>query len=146
MARTSTAKTNGAAQIIPPVIADSANTDDMAFDLRSFLEMAGVQLPGWKRVLFSFVAALASGYLIGSVAAVLIDILFTGAIAVTGSMFVAWLMYSVGIIVTIYLGFKAGAAVSRYILGGKIDAHAGQVKDTVGGWFSFGGKKEIVAA
>jgi len=123
-----------------------ADTDSMEFSLKDFLAMAGVQLPGWKRTLVSFIAALAAGYLTGSVASVLCNILFSGAIAITGSMFLAWALYSIGFIIALYCALKAGNAISRYILGGKVDDHASAAKDKVCGWFKFGDKEAIVAA
>ncbi|WP_025915505.1 hypothetical protein [Herminiimonas sp. CN] len=123
-----------------------ADTDSMEFSIKDFLAMAGVQLPGWKRVLLNFIACFTAGFAIGTVGQIIINILFTGAMTVTGSLFVAWVLYSVGFIIMLYAAIKAGAAISRYILGGKIDEHAACAKDKVAGWFSWGGKKEVQAA
>ena len=143
MART---QSNKAATIVQPVVADHVDTDSMEFNLRDFLAMAGVQLPGWKRVVMGFIASLAVGCLVGSVASTVCNILFSGAVAVTGSMFFAWMLYSIGFVLGLYAMFRAGAVVSRYILGGNIDKDAAVAKNKVSGWFTFGSKKELRAA
>ena len=121
-----------------------ADTDSGEFNFGEFMKMLGVQIPSWKRVLVSFVACFAAGYLIGSVASVLMDIVVTGALSVTGSMFVAWMFYAIGLVIAIYAAFCAGRAISKYILSGSIDQDFVAAKNWFGNMFSR--KEKVIAA
>jgi hypothetical protein len=122
-----------------------ADTDSMQFSLRGFMEMMGVTLPTWKRVLCSFVAALATGWMVGAMANVIINILVLGTMAVTNSMFLVWVVLIAGVIAGLYCAWVAGRAVTRYILSGDIDDDCAKAKAKVSGWFKRK-DKAIVAA
>ena len=112
------------------------------FDLKSFLKMAGVNVPSWKRSLITAIACFATGYLIGSVAAVVLDTLMIATAMATGSMFLVACVYILGMIVALYAVFVASRKVAQYIMSGSVDQDIATVK----GWFKFGGKKEPIVA
>lgn len=96
----------------------------------------GFDLPSWKRTIVSAIMGLAAaggvGYLVGTIGGMLI----VGAVALTGMMWLGWLIYAISIIISMWLGAKACGAVFGYIAGGRVDEHAAAVKNKVVGWFS----------
>lgn len=89
----------------------------------------------WFMALFS---AVGLGYLIGK----MLEVLITSALAATGSMFLAILIYVAGIALSMYAGAKLGGAVYDYIADGVVDKHWQSLKSSVTGFF----KPTLVAA
>ncbi len=127
--------------------AESVTPDDAPFDFRSFMKMAGVDLPSWQRVVCSAIASFAAGYLIGSVASVIIDILVVGTALVTSSMFLTWCVYVIGMVIAFYAAFAAGRAVAQYVLSGSVDQDFAAAKRKITGFFgSLRSKSEPIVA
>lgn len=82
----------------------------------------------WFMALFS---AVGLGYLIGQV----LEILITSALAATGSMFLAILIYVAGIAIAMYAGAKLGGAVYDYVADGVVDKHWQSLKNGVVSFF-----------
>lgn len=82
----------------------------------------------WFMALFS---AVGLGYLIGQV----LEILITSALAATGSMFLAILIYVAGIAIAMYAGAKLGGAVYDYVADGVVDKHWQSLKSGVVSFF-----------
>lgn len=101
----------------------------------------GFELPSWKRTLIATIMGLAAaggvGYLLGTIGGMLI----VGAVALTGMMWLGWLIYAITIIISMWVGAKTASRVFGYIADARIDEHATVVKNKVVGWF--GGKAPL---
>lgn len=99
------------------------------------------EMPSWKRTLaatvISLLVSFGTGYIVGLVAGALL----VGAVALTGAMWLGWVIWAVGLVLAGYVGLKSGGASFSYIADKKIDAHVGSVRSTVGKWFGRGKEK-----
>lgn len=97
--------------------------------------MEGFEVPSWKRTLAGVVLAMAAafgtGYLIGSVAGMLI----VGAVALTGMAWLGWVIMALGIVLGAWCGGRVASAVFGYIADKKIDLHFDGVKSSMSSWF-----------
>lgn len=82
----------------------------------------------WFMALFS---AVGISYLIGQV----LEILITSALATTGSMFLAILVYIAGVVIAMYASAKLGGAAYSYIADGVVDQHWQSLKSGVTNFF-----------
>ena len=98
-------------------------------------------MPSWKRTLaatvISLLVSFGTGYMIGLVAGALL----VGAVALTGAMWLGWVIWAVGMMLAGYTGLKTGGAAFSYIADKKVDAHVNAVRSTVGKWFGRGKEK-----
>lgn len=122
----------------------AANIDE-EMTLREMFATFGVQLPSWKRTLLAFVTSFAVGYLIGSVAAALINLAFAGAAVLGMNLFFIYIIALMLIIGAIYLAIKASQRIVMYFQTGDIDRDLVAAKEKVTGFFRRA-PKEIVAA
>lgn len=99
----------------------------------------GAGVPSGTRIVVSLIASLCLGGAIGYFGGSLLGYAMVGALMLTGSAFIAWAIYILGVIALIYAGWKAGGWVGDYILNRKVDAHA----EAVGTWFK---AKRLAAA
>lgn len=113
--------------------------------MRDLFANFGIKFPSWKRTLFAFVASFCAGYLIGSVFAVVIEVLMTAIVLATGSQFLALCAYIVGFVLMLYLAIKSGQKIGMYIVSGDIDEDIVRLKNKFMGFFR-SEPKEIVAA
>lgn len=90
-------------------------------DIRAMLDSMGFVLPSWRRSLLSLAASFCAGYAIGSIAATLLEVLYTAAIMTTGSVFIATAIWVMGFIVAMYAAVKAGQKIGMYFATGDID-------------------------
>lgn len=105
-----------------------------------WLDTLVMRYPRWKRAIVAFVAscvgALAAGYLIG----MFLNALMVGAYIFTGSMFLVYMIYIMGLLIAMYVGSKVGKFISDAVmddaLGKKMEAIASSTKNKVTGWFS----------
>ena len=114
-----------------------ARAEDLAHEAMDRLQaVRGQMLSFTKRELIahvvSFVTAFAGGYAGG----MLLNLCFSAVVSLTGSMFLAWMVYLVGAIAVIYLGVKASQKVFTYIATGDIDSDIINAKNKVLGWFA----------
>jgi len=75
------------------------------------------------RALVAWFSGLIVAFISGAIGGVLLDMLIQGALLLTGSAFLAMLIYVIGLVITIYAGMKLGQAAYRYIADERIDAH-----------------------
>lgn len=132
------------------------STTEAAFDrLNAAYQdvMASFALPTWKRTLvatvLSMLSAFGAGYLIGQVT----GMLMIGALAVTGSSFLAWTVFVLGCVVAMYAGMKIAGKVATYVMTEQIDRDIASARDSVvnasrrvAGWLGLGTKIEVAHA
>lgn len=121
------------------------NEGNAAFSkFRAAAEEYAQTLPSSNRIFFSWVlgllAAGGTGYLIGSMVWPILDALFIAVAATTTSMFLAWIIYTLGILLMAWSAWHAGGyigtKVSNYIIEGKPEQHFKAAKNWVTGLFS----------
>lgn len=78
----------------------------------------------WKRILCTGVASLLVGYGIGMLAAEILAYVTLGALLLTGSMFLASVIYVLGILLTLFASFQVGKYVAHQCLTGGVDRAA----------------------
>lgn len=107
-------------------------------------------VPSGKRVLAAFAVSLVTGLVTGYVAGVLIDLAVTGVLLLTGSGFLALLVWIIGFVLTIAAAAKLGGITGAAVMNGSVDrayeSTKSAVTDTcnrVASWF---GRKTVVAA
>lgn len=103
--------------------------------------MEGFEVPSWKRTLTGVVLAMAAafgtGYLIGTVAGMLI----VGAVALTGMAWIGWVIMALSLVLGAWAGGRVATAVFGYIADKKIDSHFDGVKSLATRWF----RKPVIA-
>ena len=117
---------------------------------QKMMEAFGISSPA-RYVISMIVGALVS-FGLGMLGGWVTLILALSALAFTGSMFLYYATWVVGVVLTVYLGSKAGGAAFDYIAFKKIDKHAEIISDyargswyTVKGWFTSSPKNEVAA-
>lgn len=101
--------------------------------IREACDSLGVPVPSWKRVVITYVAAMCAGYGLGTLF-ILVDALLLSSLMAT-SVFLYWAVWAVGLLLTLYAGFKLGNAIGNYIMSGQIDRDIAVAKNKVSGWF-----------
>lgn len=93
------------------------------------------QLPSWKRVVCGVVLggllAFGTGYVIGTIAAVVI----AGVVALTGLAWLGWVIYALALVISMWAGAKVGMSGFNYVASFKVDDHASALKNKVLGLF-----------
>ena len=106
----------------------------MAF-LSSTFGVAQEGMPTWKRTLAAYFAAMViaggAGYGIGCLA----GYAMIGCFALTGSLFLMYLIMVLAILLSAYAGMKIGQYVGNYVLSGQIDRDVVRAKNWVTGFF-----------
>jgi len=105
---------------------------------------SSVNMPSGRRVVVSWIlgllAAGGTGYLIGSLVVPLLNALFIAIAVTTTSMFLAWIIYSLGVLAMLYGAWKAGgyagSKVFAYVVEDKYTEHFGVAKSWVKGLFT----------
>lgn len=96
--------------------------------------------PRWKRSTVAFCASVVGAFLTGHALGVVLNALMVGAYMFTGSMFLVWIIYIVGLLAIMYLGSKVGKLVHDAVMddavGKKMEAIASSAKDKITSWFS----------
>ena len=101
-------------------------------------------MPSTARLVISYVAAFCTGLGIGVVGGMLIEFLTLGALTLTGSLFIAIVIYVLAYLAMVYAAFIAGGWVGIGVLNGGVDKCYQLCSSTVRGWFSFN-NKEVTA-
>lgn len=111
--------------------------------LKSTFASTGEDMPSWKRQLAAFfgsiVLAGGTGYLVGQVA----GWMMLGCFALTGSIFMTYLVMLGAILLSAYAGLKIAERVGNYVLSGQVDRDFIKAKTFVTGFFE--PKQDIVA-
>lgn len=90
----------------------------------TFRQALGAGDASWKRILCTGVASLLVGYGIGMLAAEVLAYVTLGALLLTGSMFLASVIYVLGILLTLMASFYVGKFVAHQCLTGGVDRAA----------------------
>lgn len=121
-----------------PIHAAHVDADEFNGDFREFFsEMwADLGLPSGKRMLASLVLGMAAASGVAYVVSKVVAATMLGMFAMTGSLFLFWLVAALGIVLACWASMKAGTAVARWIASGRADEQAASAKARVVGWFS----------
>lgn len=98
------------------------------------------KLLAWGCWVFSFAGVASAGIH-------LVNYAILGALLLTGSSFLAMMIYLIGMVLTIYAAFIAGNEALCYVVSSKPEQHWALVKQgasKVRGWLSFGKKDEPI--
>ena len=136
MARTSNkAAAASTVEFIDTPRAESVSQEESKIDLEALFASVGIKMPSSKRVVCTFIANFAVGFLGGALAAIVIKTLVIAVALSTGSLAMCWAMYILAWIVAVYALFAAGRAATQYIMSGSIDKDYTAAKSWVGGLF-----------
>ena len=98
----------------------------------------------WKAPLLSFLVGFCVAYCVGYLGGLLLSIMVIGTLAVTGSMFLAWVVYILGLMLVIAGGVMAASFVQHGLLEGgyaqRVVDVTGNVAGRIGSLFS---RKEV---
>lgn len=86
--------------------------------------MSGGTGASWKRIAVTAVACVLTGWCVGAVASSIISYLTVGALMLTGSLFIASMIYIIGVILTLAASWTLGGLVAKQCLTGGIDTMA----------------------
>lgn len=90
--------------------------------------------------LVGLLGAAGTGFIIGSLASVILNAIFVAIVVTTTSLFLAWLVYSIGVILTLVAAWHAGGyvgeALSKYVAQDKLSQHLAEGKRWVTGLFA----------
>ena len=100
------------------------------------------KVQGTRRHMLAMVASFVVGLGIGLLAAPVINALAVATLLVSGSAFLATLVYIIGFIITGVAAYFAGGVVGNYVNSGKAEAHYEGAKRWVTGLF---GRKTVGA-
>jgi uncharacterized protein YacL len=99
-----------------------------------------LMFPKWKRKTVAFVASLVGAFCTGYVIGLVLNSLIVGAYMLTGSMFLVWTIYILGLCCAMYLGSKVGKKINDLVMddmiGKKMEALATDTKNKISSWFS----------
>ena len=143
MATRSTRKSIPAGITIEPVEVHCAHeVNDEGFAAR-FQEAVGAWCANTtRRSIITFVASCIVGLAIGAAAAPIINALAVATLLVSGSSFLATIVFILGFILMGAVAYVAGGIVGNYVNSGKAEAHYAGAKRWVSGLF---GRKTITA-
>lgn len=85
----------------------------------------------WKRRAVAFIAGLATSCLVGYAVGKLIAYTMVGAILLTGSSFLALVIFVLGLITAMYLGSKVSVFVYMNVMNENIDAQFAKASNAV---------------
>lgn len=126
------AKANKAAAARRAAKAEAVDVEatEIVDDESTMKERIAAQLAdaGPKRYVVGQIVAFAAGTGCATVVTKVVTALSLGALAVTGSAFLATAIWAIGFIVAFIVGWKVGGFVSDYIITKKVDAHYEYVK------------------
>lgn len=105
---------------------------------------SSINMPSGRRIVVSYILALiaagGTGYLIGSLVVPLLNALFIAITVTTTSLFLAWIVYSLGVLGMLYAAWHAGGYVGKkvfsYVVENKYTEHFGVAKSWVKGLFT----------
>ena len=121
---------------IETVTPEAASPEQEAKAFTAYFESLLANMPSWKRVLCAAVLSIAGSYVVGYLGGMLTAFMVVGAIMCGASLFVAQLLYVLGIIITIYAGYRAGGFIYLNVIDKTVDAQFSKAKSWVTGLFS----------
>jgi len=140
---TKTATAQAAEQVAPA--ANEHEAINMA-DVREWAAQLGLEIPTGRQMLVGLGVSMLVGFVGGYIAAKFAIAVFLGALLLTSSAFIAWMMaiivYILGSIAAVY----AGSKVATYVTSGQAAAHIEQGVGFVRGFFRRSPATESVAA
>lgn len=107
-------------------------TQEPSFDFNAMMD----SLPSWKRIACAWIASAVASFGIGYLGGYITSYLMLGAALLTGSVFITLLVYVLGMLLTIYAGYKAGLFIHLEVITESIDARFDSAKSFVTGLFS----------
>lgn len=108
---------------------------------------AELGVPSGKRLLASFVVGFITSMSVGWIGGYLSSALLAGVLLLTGSAFLGWIVYLLGMVLAVTAGVLAGQFAANYVLSAKLDEHVRSAKSWVSGLFKRGGNDaDVVAA
>lgn len=108
---------------------------------------AELGVPSGKRLLASFVVGLITSMSVGWIGGYLSSALLAGVLLLTGSAFLGWIVYLLGVVLAVAASILAGKFAANYVLSAKLDEHVRSAKSWVSGLFKRGGNDaDVVAA
>lgn len=90
----------------------------------------------WKRIAIAFVASIATSVVVGYGAGYLLAYLIVGAALLTGSAFLCSVLYVLGLILAMYVGYRTSSFVYMKIIDKSVDRVAASAWNKVTGLFS----------
>lgn len=126
----------GVAATFDPVDEDAARRAKISAAWDTLMDnVGGIDLPSWKRSTCAFILALAAAAGVGYVAGQIASVLMIASIAVTGTIWAAYIIMALGMLLAAWAGGKAAQVVFGYIAEARIDDHYAAAKRRVSGWF-----------
>ena len=96
----------------------------------------GITSVGWKRCAIGAVASMLTTGVLGYFAGHLIAYMTLAAAMLSGSMFIAALVYVLGMVAVFYAGYRVGPIVYLAVIDGAVDRAAGSAWSKVSGLFT----------
>lgn len=137
-------KVEPAATVVEPIRLDDAHCDTKEESIDSLAAKAQAGLDRWMKALnvasptryivggiLALAAACGLGWIIGNV----LSWLMIAVALATGSMFLVYAVFIVGLIASLYAGYKLSGFVFDYVVTKKVDAHYDKCKSIVTGFF-----------
>ena len=94
----------------------------------------------WKRWAIAVVASLATSAAVGYLGGYLAVYLTFAAALMTGSMFITYVVYALGVLLTMYAGYRASMFTYIKVIDRSVDDLCAKAYDRVTGLFTFGTK------
>ena len=105
----------------------------------------GAEQPSWKRLLLAWTMSIATSIGLGYVAGMVIAYAIVGAALLTSSAFVMMLIYVLGMLGAMYLGYKSSMFVYVSIMDKSVDRAYSAASSKVRGWFGSSAIKPVAA-
>ncbi len=122
---------------IETVQPSAAQTEEATFEeLKASMKDLFKDLPSWKRILCAAITSIAVGTAAGYVGITIAGYLTVGAALMTGSMFLAWAIYILGYIVSMYMSYRFSSWSYNNVVDKTVDAKFFAARDWVTGLFS----------
>lgn len=80
-----------------------------------FWDMFVAIFPKWKRAIVGVVISIISGLLLGAVAGSITEAVMVSAYLWSGSLFLAWMVYFLGLTIALYASLKIGKFIGRVV-------------------------------
>lgn len=102
----------------------------------AYFESLMKDLPSWKRVTVGLLLGMAVSYTVGYCAMTLVVYAVIGAIMCGAPIFIAQILYVLGLLISIYAGYRAGGFTYLNVIDETVDAKFAQAKGWVTGLFT----------
>jgi hypothetical protein len=103
------------------------------FELARDQLLKDLGVSSWKRATVAFISSLAAAGAVGYGVAAVTEVAMISALLLTGSGFVAFMVWLLGCLVAVYAGLKISGKVARYIIDEQIDRDLARARDVVVG-------------